>query len=94
MIHLKRAYGEHEPTDGCCLLVDRLWSRVVKKEDLALAGWLKEVAPSDELRRHFNHDPHKWPVFQRHYRDELDVNPEGWQPAYCSSRKRHVSLSL
>lgn len=79
MIYLKRAYDEYELTDSCRFLVDRLWPRGVNKQDLALDGWLKEVAPSDELRRWFNHDPKKWSVFQRRYRGELDMNPEGWQ---------------
>jgi uncharacterized protein YeaO (DUF488 family) len=57
MIHLKRAYDRPEPGDGARFLVDRIWPRGVKKEDLEIQDWLKDVAPSNELRKWFGHDP-------------------------------------
>lgn len=80
MIHIKRAYDEPFPTDGRRYLIDRLWPRGVRKEAAALEGWTKDVAPSDDLRRWFGHDPELWPEFQRRYRAELDANPDGWRP--------------
>lgn len=63
MIRIKRVYDQNGPDDGSRLLVDRLWPRGLKKEKLLLDGWLKDVAPSDELRRWFGHDPTKWEDF-------------------------------
>ncbi len=71
MIKLKRAYEPAAPADGHRVLVERLWPRGVKKEELALDEWLKDVAPSPELRTWFAHDPERWPEFQRRYRAEL-----------------------
>lgn len=92
VIYLKRAYDEPGTADGRRFLVDRLWPRGVKKEDLALDGWLKEVAPSDELRRWFAHDPQKWPTFQQRYRDELDAKPESWQPLLMAAGEGDITL--
>jgi uncharacterized protein YeaO (DUF488 family) len=61
-------------------LVDRLWPRGVRKDTLDLADWNREVAPSDELRRWFGHDPDRWSEFHRRYTAELDARPESWQP--------------
>ena len=71
MIALKRAYEEPDEADGLRVLVDRLWPRGVRKDDAHLDAWLKELAPSDELRRWFAHDPERWAEFRRRYRDEL-----------------------
>lgn len=70
-LHLKRAYDPSAPEDGERFLVDRLWPRSVRKETLLLTGWLKEIAPSDALRRWFGHDPERWEEFRRRYRSEL-----------------------
>jgi uncharacterized protein YeaO (DUF488 family) len=70
-ILLKRAYEPAAPRDGRRFLVERLWPRGVRKADLRLDGWLKEVAPSPGLRRWFGHDPDKWPEFRRRYFAEL-----------------------
>lgn len=72
MIQCKRAYDEPSPDDGTRVLVDRLWPRGVSKEDAALDDWVKEVAPSDELRKWFDHDLEKWDEFCRRYHRELD----------------------
>jgi uncharacterized protein YeaO (DUF488 family) len=71
LIQTKRAYDPPNERDGRRILVDRLWPRGVSKERAALDGWLKEVAPSTELRRWFGHDPARWDEFVRRYKAEL-----------------------
>lgn len=71
MIQIKRVYDPPASDDGACFLVDRLWPRGVKREALHLNAWLKDVAPSDGLRRWFDHDPSRWDEFQRRYFAEL-----------------------
>lgn len=70
-IRLKRAYDDPEDSDGKRILVDRLWPRGVSKETARLDQWLKDIAPSDELREWFDHDPERWKEFERRYREEL-----------------------
>jgi uncharacterized protein YeaO (DUF488 family) len=67
MIKVKRVCEKPERDDGWRVLVDRLWPRGMKKEAAHLDAWLKEVAPSDELRKWFGHDPEKWSEFQKKY---------------------------
>ena len=71
MIKLKRAYDKPAADDGTRVLVDRLWPRGVTKKGAAVDLWLKEVAPSPELRKWFGHDPARWKQFQQRYRAEL-----------------------
>ena len=71
MIKLKRAYEKPEKADGYRILVDRLWPRGKKKDELSLDEWDRELAPSDSLRKSFGHDPARWPDFQKRYRQEL-----------------------
>jgi uncharacterized protein YeaO (DUF488 family) len=71
VFNLKRAYEPPSPADGYRILVERLWPRGLKKEEVALDLWLKEIAPSPELRRWFSHDPAKWEEFCRRYWAEL-----------------------
>jgi uncharacterized protein YeaO (DUF488 family) len=92
MIKLKRAYEEPTPDDGTRFLVDRLWPRGVKKESLHVETWVKDVAPSTELRKWFGHDPAKWAEFQRRYISELEANPESWQPLLEAARGGDVTL--
>jgi uncharacterized protein YeaO (DUF488 family) len=80
MITLKRAYETVSRADGVRILVERLWPRGIAKADAALDGWLKDVAPSTELRKWFGHDPDKWDEFRRRYCRELDSRPETWKP--------------
>ena len=75
-IRLKRAYEPPAAEDGRRILVDRLWPRGVRKADAAIDRWLKDIAPSTELRRWFGHDPSRWDEFQRRYRDELSGKAE------------------
>lgn len=70
-VELKRAYEPPSPDDGMRVLVDRLWPRGLSKEQLAVDLWLKEVAPSDELRRWYGHEPRRWKSFAAKYRAEL-----------------------
>lgn len=78
-VAIKRVYEPAADDDGRRILVDRLWPRGLSKEKAAVDLWLKEVAPSDELRKWFGHDPKKWGEFQRRYRAELDSNEEAVQ---------------
>lgn len=71
MIHIKRAYDGVDEDDGYRILVDRLWPRGLRKEDAKINLWMKDVAPSAELRQWFAHDPARWAEFRRRYRDEL-----------------------
>jgi uncharacterized protein YeaO (DUF488 family) len=71
MLMLKRAYEPASRRDGWRVLVERLWPRGIAKETLALDEWLKELAPSAELRKWFGHDPERWVEFSRRYRQEL-----------------------
>ncbi|CAN5903314.1 DUF488 domain-containing protein [soil metagenome] len=71
-IWLRRAYEQPTRNDGCRVLVDRIWPRGVSKDDAAIDWWARDLAPSDDLRRWFRHDPHRWGEFHRRYRIELD----------------------
>ena len=75
MLRVKRVYDKKEASDGKRILVDRLWPRGLRTEDAAIDEWLKEISPSDELRRWFNREPEKWQEFRRRYRKELS-SPE------------------
>jgi uncharacterized protein YeaO (DUF488 family) len=89
---IKRVYDAAGPEDGARFLVDRLWPRGIKREALKLDGWLKEVAPSDDLRHWYRHEPEKWPEFQQRYFAELDSKPETWQTILEAARQKNVTL--
>ena len=91
MIELQRVY-EHHKTNGTRFLVERLWPRGIRKESLHFSDWLKDVAPSDLLRRWFQHDVSKWAEFQRRYRAELDGRPQSWAPIVAAARAGNVVL--
>lgn len=74
-VRLQRVYGASGPRVGKRFLVDRVWPRGIARERLGLDAWLRDLGPSDELRRWFGHDPARWPEFQRRYREEL-ARPE------------------
>ena len=76
VVHVKRVYESVSRNDGRRVLVDRLWPRGLKREAAKIDLWLKEVAPSAELRRWFNHDPDRWVQFRKRYRAELVKNPQ------------------
>ena len=75
-IAVKRVYEPPAEADGQRVLVDRIWPRGIAKKDAALALWLKEIAPSDELRQWFGHKPELWAEFRKRYWAELDQNKE------------------
>lgn len=91
-ISLKRAYDDPSPSDGWRVLVDRLWPRGVKKADLALDDWLKDLAPSSDLRRWYNHESDKWQEFQKRYKLELDQNTDAVKECLKLCRKGPVTL--
>lgn len=74
-VQTKRVYEPPSSSDGRRYLIDRLWPRGIKKQDLSLSEWLKDLAPSPELRAWFGHDPLKYPVFRQRYRAELAQQP-------------------
>jgi uncharacterized protein YeaO (DUF488 family) len=92
MIHLKRVRDQALPGDGTRFLVERLWPRGVRKEDLAADAWEKDAGPSTELRKWFSHDPAKWSEFQRKYFAELDTRPDAWEPILKAARHGSVTL--
>ncbi len=92
MIQTKRIYEVAEPEDGTRFLVERLWPRGIRKESLGADTWLRDVAPSAELRRWFGHDPAKWEEFRRRYVAELDAEPEAWRPILEAARQGNVTL--
>jgi uncharacterized protein YeaO (DUF488 family) len=73
-INIKRVYAQPDKSDGIRILVDRLWPRGLTKEKAAADLWLKEIAPSTELRKWFGHEPAKWPAFKKRYQAELTHN--------------------
>jgi len=91
-LRLKRAYEPAEPGDGTRILVDRLWPRGVSKAKAALDDWIKEIAPSTELRKWFGHDPARWAEFQRRYRAELREQSETLDRIRNLARERVVTL--
>ena len=92
MIKIKRVYEPFDAHDGTRFLVERLWPRGMKKDSLRMDGWLKDVAPSDELRRWFGHDPQRWEEFRRRYAAELDARPEAWRPLMEAAEQGDVTL--
>ncbi len=92
VIRTKRVYELSESGDGTRFLVERLWPRGMKKESLQMQAWLKDVAPSDDLRRWFGHDPDKWTEFERRYFAELDARSEALQPIVEAAGKGKVTL--
>lgn len=92
MINLKRIYDPPSRADGKRILVDRLWPRGIKKEDARLDEWLKDIAPSDALRKWFAHDPDKWTEFKTRYRKELSGKKDSVQLLRDEAKKGTVTL--
>ena len=92
MIKVKRVYEPSDPGDGTRFLVDRLWPRGMKKESLHMEAWLKDLAPSDDLRRWFGHDPEKWIEFKDRYFAELNGKPDAIQPIVETAGRGNVTL--
>ncbi|HEY7746869.1 MAG TPA: DUF488 domain-containing protein [Desulfuromonadales bacterium] len=91
-IRVKRVYDPPDRNDGCRVLVDRLWPRGVGKEEGRIDEWCREIAPSDELRKWFGHDPDKWTGFRQRYFAELEQKEE--LVAELAEKARGGSLTL
>jgi uncharacterized protein YeaO (DUF488 family) len=92
MITIKRVYDDVDSQDGARYLVERLWPRGVRKDDLPLDAWLKDVSPSPALREWYGHDAAKWDEFRARYLSELEANPDAWKPLLEAARRGDVTL--
>ena len=92
VIRLARVYDHENTEDRPRFLVERLWPRGVRRADLQLDDWVKDVGPSTELRRWFGHDPEKWDEFRRRYFAELDGHPEVWEPLRAAADAGDITL--
>lgn len=92
MVKIKRIYDPPLPGDGKRIYIDRLWPRGLKKEEAQFDEWIKEVSPSDGLRKWFGHDPVKWPEFRKMYRKELESKREILERLRDEGRKATVTL--
>jgi uncharacterized protein YeaO (DUF488 family) len=92
MVKIRRIYDTPDKRDGKRVLVDRLWPRGIKKEDAAVDLWLREIAPSNELRKWFGHDPERWQEFRRRYRKELEEKADMVRELRNEARKGTVTL--
>ena len=93
-IGLKRVYDSPSPRDGTRVLVERLWPRGMRKDTATVDVWLKEIAPSSDLRKWYAHDPERWQAFQRKYRLELATKPEEMEQLRVVARKGRLTLLL
>ena len=94
-IRTKRIYKATEESDGIRILVDRLWPRGIKKETSEVKAWEKEIAPSNELRKWFNHEPEKYPEFRRKYMEELDASEDAERfLEYVNEHLRSTNITL
>lgn len=91
-ILIKRVYEPASRTDGRRFLVERLWPRGLKKEELEMDAWQKDVAPSTALRQWFGHVPERWTEFRRRYERELNKNSPSWQPILDAAKEGTVTL--
>ena len=91
-VRIKRAYEPASPGDGARILVDRLWPRGLKKADAGISQWMKEIAPSNELRQWFGHDPARWREFRRRYKLELAKKRELVGELRALARKGPLTL--
>ncbi len=91
-LRLKRIYEPADPEDGTRILVDRLWPRGLSKAKAALDDWMKDIAPSAELRQWFGHDPQRWPQFQQRYEAELREHAEALDRIRKLAKTKTVTL--
>ena len=91
-LQLKRAYEPAEPSDGMRILIDRLWPRGVSKDKARLDDWMKDIAPSAELREWFGHDPARWAEFQRRYKAELKQHGHELDRIRALAKKHTITL--
>lgn len=93
MVRIKRVYDAAAKDDGYRVLVDRLWPRGMKKEAAKIDLWMKDVAPSDQLRKSFHHDAMKWPIFEKKYQAELKSKKDSLAELK-KIEKEHGTLTL
>lgn len=91
-IEIKRVYDAPSDEDGVRLLVDRLWPRGIKKENLKMDGWLKDIAPSPQLRTWFGHEPSRFHEFEKKYIKELEENQSSWKPQLDKYAHKKITL--
>ena len=91
-IKLKRAYEPPAPDDGTRILIDRLWPRGVKKAEAAIDEWMKDIAPSTELRKWFGHDPARWQEFRRRYQSEIRQHPNEFDRLRTLAQQGRITL--
>lgn len=92
MLQIKRTYDPPARGDGRRILVERLWPRGMKKEAVAADAWMKDVAPSTQLRQWFGHQVERWEEFRRRYRKELAANCDAWEPILDAEERGTVTL--
>lgn len=92
MLFIKRVYDAEKQSKGKVFLVDRIWPRGIRKDDLEIDSWLKDVAPSTELRGWFHKQVEEWEEFRRLYYKELDGRTETWKPILEAARDGDVTL--
>lgn len=92
MINVQRLYQPSIRSDEKRFLIDRLWPRGISKDKLHLDAWLKEVAPSDSLRKWYHHNTDKWEEFKRRYYSELDKKPDAWKPLLDAAQQQNINL--
>lgn len=91
-VKLKQAYERRVAADGTRILIDRLWPRGVRKTDLAVDHWAKDIAPNTALRKWFGHDPARWQEFRSRYAAELHKHPEQFKQLRAVARKGRIKL--
>ena len=91
-VQIKRIYDERSASDGYRVLVDRLWPRGIRKQDAAIDDWLRELAPSTQLREWFGHDPNRWLDFRKRYRVELRQHTSQLNALRQRAVRRRVTL--
>ncbi len=92
MLRIKRIYDSASSEDGKRILIDRLWPRGMKKEEAKIDEWVKDIAPSDQLRKWFSHDPSKYPEFKKRYIKELEKKSDLVQRIKNEAKRETVTL--
>ncbi len=92
MIKIKRIYDPASPEDGRRVYIDRLWPRGMNKEEAKIDQWLKEISPSDTLRKWFGHDPLKYAEFKKRYKKELEKHSEVLETIKQEAKRKTVTL--
>ncbi len=92
MIKIKRIYDSASPDDGKRIYIDRLWPRGMKKEEVKIDEWLKEISPSDDLRKWFGHDPSKYEEFKKRYKKELEKHLDILERIKKEGKRKTVTL--